>query len=120
MDAENEEVSNEVIGTTNYYDSRTAVTGTTVYNLPELHAPYYSQPRFPTRDLPPLPVADDTDGPFDNRPTAMEMTNGVISSNSQTGDGMSSDLSPTSKVKTSYSRLESSCLLYTSPSPRDS
>ena len=81
----------------------------TVYNFPtELDAAYYSEPRCPIRDLPPIPVANGTDGPCGSRPTTMEMISGVISNNPRTGDGISSDFSPSSKVKTSYSRLESS------------
>jgi len=84
------------------------VSGTTIYNLPsESVAAYYSEPRFSTRDLPPLPVTSHTDGPSDN--TAMEIISGGIDDESQISDGISSDCSPSSsQVKAPYSRLESS------------
>jgi len=91
VDAENEEVLNEVIGTA-------------IYNEPD--AAYYSEPQFPTRKLPPVPSANHTNGPIDN--TAMEMTDGVISNEPQISPEISSNVSPTSVMEAPYSGLESS------------
>jgi len=80
MDTENEEVLHEVIA---------------IYNEP-------NEPRFPIRELPPLPVANHTDSPAHN--TAMEMTSGVISNEPQ----INPEISPTSMMEAPYSALESS------------
>lgn len=82
-DAENE-LSSEVIRTT-------------IYNEPD--AEYYSEPQFPTRELPPLPAASHTNGPTDN----------IINSEPQIDSGMSSsDVTPSLVVKEPYSGLDSS------------
>jgi len=89
VDAETE-VSSEVIGTT-------------IYN--ELDPEYYSEPQFPTRELPPLPVANHTNGSTDN--TTIEMTGGMTSNQSEMDSGSSSYLIP-SVMAAPYSGLESS------------
>ena len=89
-DGQHEEMSNEVIGTTVYNQPRNSLTESSTY----------SEPDFATRDLPPLPVAGDTDGPDDN-------TDVMISNEPQIDPEFSSDVSPLI-VETPYSGLESS------------
>lgn len=93
--SENQEQSNEVIGTT-------------IYNEPD--PAYYSEPHFPARKLPSLPVVSRTDGPTDRHDIAIKMTSGVISNESKSYPEISSDLSPCSEIETPYSRLDSSTL----------
>ena len=81
-DAENE-LSSEVIRTT-------------IYNEPE--SEYYCEPQFPTRELPPLPVANHTNGPTDN----------ITNNEPQIDSEISSDFAPSLVVEGPYSGLESS------------
>ena len=95
MDAEHAEMSHEVTGTTLYNQPRNSLTESSIY----------SEPEYATRDLPPLPVAGETDGPYNN--TDVETTDVMISNEPQIDPTISSDVSPLI-VETPYSGLESS------------
>jgi len=95
VDAEHAEMSREVTGTTIYNQPRNSLTESSIY----------SEPEYATRDLPPLPVAGDIDGPYNN--TDIETTDVMVSNEPLIDPTISSDVSPLI-VETPYSGLESS------------
>jgi len=84
---------NEEIGSTTYNMSRELCSADATT--------YYSEPHFPTRELPPIPVASHIDPHVDIDATHVKMISGIDSQ-------ISPQVSPLSGLTSSYSGLESS------------
>ena len=90
-------------------DAENEAIGSTTYNMPselEDATTYYSEPHFPTRELPPIPIANHTNTDTDS--TDVKISDGMTDNEPQINPEISSNVSPSSAVAASYSGLQSS------------